>query len=55
MKTDDMIDFPVSPTWRRWYAELGLTPKPRGTTEEQEQWTIREIERRRMSQEPIGA
>ncbi len=49
MRTDDMIDFPVSPTWRRWYAELRLTPKPRGATEEQERRTIREIERRRLA------
>jgi len=25
---DDFIDFPVSPTWRNYYFEQGMSPKP---------------------------
>ena len=28
---EDLIDFPVSPTWRRHYASQGLTTQPGGS------------------------
>ena len=43
MNNEDMIDFPVSDTWRDYYYERGLTPRPSSRYYNQESSELKNI------------
>ena len=43
MNNEDMIDFPVSDTWRDYYYERGLTPRPSSKYYNQENRELKNI------------